>query len=396
MQAIILAAGEGTRLRPFTMSKPKVMLPVGNKPILAYVVKALVENGLNDIIMVVGYRKERIMSFFGDGSKFGAKITYVVQEKQLGTAHALVHVKNLVKEDFVLVAGDNIIDKETVSRIIQHDNNPSVLVTESELPSKYGVITIENDRVTSITEKPERRIGNIINTGVYHFNKDIFQLMEEGVKAGKYGITQVLQGKIEDVRLEAVRTDGRWNDAVYPWDLIKLNETALDLHGQEISGMIDQGVTMKGPISIGAGSRIRAGTYLEGPIVIGEGCDIGPSVAIFPSTSIGNSVEIGPFTSIHNSIIMNNVRIGSHSHVGNAVIDDGVSIKGALSAFVGPAHVKVEGEFFKVEEIGTMIGEDTLICSRVVLTPGSIIGAGCRIGDGATVRGNLENKSVVI
>ena len=160
--------------------------------------------------------------------------------------------------------------------------------------------------------------------------------------------------------------------------------------------MIDQGVTIKGPVSLGAGSHIRAGTYLEGPLVIGEGCDIGPSVAIFPSTSIGNSVEIGPFTSIHNSIVMNNVRIGSHSHLGNAVIDDGVSIKGSLSAFVGAAHVKVEGEFFKVEEIGAMIGEDTLICSRVVLTPGSIIGAGCRIGDGATIRGNLENKSVVI
>ncbi len=182
MQAIILAAGEGTRLRPFTMSKPKVMLPIGNKPILAYVVKALVEKDLKDIIMVVGYRKERIMSFFGDGSKFGAKITYVVQEKQLGTAHALLYVKKLVKEDFVLVAGDNIIDKETVSRIIQHDKNPSVLVTESELPSKYGVITVENDRVSSIIEKPERKIGNIINTGVYHFNKDIFNMVEEEVK----------------------------------------------------------------------------------------------------------------------------------------------------------------------------------------------------------------------
>jgi glucose-1-phosphate thymidylyltransferase len=396
MQAIILAAGEGTRLRPFTMSKPKVMLPIGNKPILAYVVKALVENGLKDIIMVVGYRKERIMSFFSDGSKFGAKITYVVQEKQLGTAHALLHVKNLVKEDFVLVAGDNIIDKETVSRIIQHDKNPSVLVTESELPSKYGVITVENDRVSSIIEKPERKIGNIINTGVYHFNKDIFNMVEEEVRSGRYGITQVLQSKIDDIRLEAVRTDGRWNDAVYPWDLIKLNETALDLHGQELSGMIEPGVTIKGPVSIGAGSRIRAGTYLEGPVVIGEGCDIGPFVTIFPSTSIGNSVEIGPFTSIHNSLIMNSVKIGSHSHLGNAVIDDGVSIKGALSAFVGPAHVKVEGEFFKVEEIGAMIGEDTLICSRVVLMPGSIIGASCRIGDGATIRGNLENKSVVI
>jgi glucose-1-phosphate thymidylyltransferase len=109
MQAIILAAGEGTRLRPFTMSKPKVMLPIGNKPILAYVVKALVDNGLNEIIIVVGYKKERIMSFFSDGSKFGAKITYVIQDKQLGTAHALLHVKPFIKEDFILLSGDNII-----------------------------------------------------------------------------------------------------------------------------------------------------------------------------------------------------------------------------------------------------------------------------------------------
>jgi NDP-sugar pyrophosphorylase family protein len=160
--------------------------------------------------------------------------------------------------------------------------------------------------------------------------------------------------------------------------------------------MIEPGVTLKGPVKIGAGSRIRSGTYIEGPVVIGEGCDIGPYVSIFPSTSIGNSVEIGPFNSIHNSLIMNSVKIGPHSHLGNAVIDEGVSIQGALSAFVGPAHVRVEGEFFKVDEIGAMIGEDTQINARVVLSPGSIVGAGCRIGDGATVRGNLDNKSVVI
>ena len=96
MQAIILAAGEGTRLRPFTMSKPKVMLPIGNKPILAYVVKALVENGLKEIIMVVGYKKERIMSFFGDGSKFGAKITYDLDLTRDGAVPVLGFLKTSV------------------------------------------------------------------------------------------------------------------------------------------------------------------------------------------------------------------------------------------------------------------------------------------------------------
>lgn len=395
MQAIILAAGEGTRLRPFTMSKPKVMLPIGNKPILAYVVKSLVDNGLKEIIIVVGYKKERIMSFFGDGSKFGAKITYVTQEKQLGTAHALLQVKHLIKESFVLVSGDNIIDKESVSRIIHH-NNPAVLVTESEQPSKYGVIELEDDHVVNIIEKPERKIGNIINTGVYRFDKDIFTMVENGVKDGVYGITEMLRLGITELRLDAVRTDKGWNDAVYPWDLIKLNETALDMHGQEISGIIEPGVTIKGAVIVGTGSRIRSGTYIEGPVVIGEGCDIGPYVAIFPSTSIGNSVEVGPFTSIHNSLIMNSVSIGSHSHLGNVVVDDGVTIKGALSAYIGQAQVEVEGELFKLEEIGGMVGEDTSIGASVVLKPGTIIGTGCRIGDGATIRGNLENKSVVI
>jgi glucose-1-phosphate thymidylyltransferase len=221
-------------------------------------------------------------------------------------------------------------------------------------------------------------------------------MIEEGVKSGMYGITQVLRSNIKNIKLDAIRTNKGWSDAVYPWDLIKLNEKFLELHGQEISGIVEPGVVLKGPVRIGTGSRIRTGTYLQGPVVIGNGCDIVPHVAIFPSTSIGNNVQIGPFTSINNSLIMNSVKIGSHSHLGNAVIDDGVSIKGALSAFVGPAHVRVEGEFFKVEEIGAMIGEDTRIHSRVVLTPGSIIGAGCRIGDGATIRGNLENKSVVI
>jgi glucose-1-phosphate thymidylyltransferase len=395
MQAVILAAGEGTRLRPFTMSKPKVMLPVGNKPILAYVLKALVDNGLSEIIIVVGYKKERIMSFFGDGSKFGAKITYIVQEKQLGTAHALLHVKNLIKGDFILVAGDNIIDKESVSRIIR-DDRPAVLVTESEQPSKYGVIDLDDDRVVSIIEKPERRIGNIINTGVYKFNKEIFIMAEEGVKSGLYGITQMLRSKLGEFKLDAIRTEKGWNDAVFPWDLIKLNEMALDMRSQQISGIIEPGVTIKGAVVIGTGSRIRSGTYIEGPVVIGEGCDIGPFVSIFPSTSIGNSVEIQPFTSIHNSLIMNGVSIGSHSHLGNVVIDDGVSIKGALSAFIGQAQIEVEGEFFKLDKIGAMIGEDTAIGSSVVLRPGTIIGAGCKIGDGATIRGNLDNKSVVI
>ena len=111
MKAVILAAGEGMRLRPLTVSEPKVMIPVANRPILEYVVEALVGNDIEDIVIVVGYRKERIMSHFEDGKKFGAKIEYVVQEKQLGNAHALACAKDRLSEDFVVLPGDNIVDK---------------------------------------------------------------------------------------------------------------------------------------------------------------------------------------------------------------------------------------------------------------------------------------------
>jgi len=104
-QAIILAAGEGQRLRPFTAAKPKVMLPVANKPILEYVVRALAGNNIRDIVLVVGYRKDKVMSYFGDGHDFGVRIRYVEQRQQLGTAHALRQAEDLAAEEFLVISG---------------------------------------------------------------------------------------------------------------------------------------------------------------------------------------------------------------------------------------------------------------------------------------------------
>lgn len=396
MKAVVLAAGEGTRLRPFTVSRPKVMIPVGNRPILEYVISALVDNGIHDIVLVVGYRKETIMSHFADGKKFGARITYAVQEKQLGTAHALTMAKQHLNEDFLVVAGDNLIDSRTISDLVGCRRGPAILVTESEMPSKYGVVQIEGNKVIGIVEKPEGRIGNIISTGIYCFNKDLLRIVGEGVSGGEIGITHILQSLVPRMNLSAFHTTGKWIDAVYPWDLIAVNAAALTIHGQEIAGTVESGVTMKGSVSIGAGTRVRSGTYIEGPVTIGEGCDIGPSVTILPSTSVGNGVQIDSFSLLSNCLVMNNVDIGSHSHVSHSVLDDGVKIATGLAAPAGTAFARVEDEFFRLERVGSLIGEGTEIGAEVVISPGSIVGAGCRVGSGVRVTGNLENKSVVV
>lgn len=396
MKAVVLAAGEGTRLRPFTVSRPKVMIPVGNRPILAYVISALVDNGIRDIVLVVGYRKETIMSYFADGKKFGARVTYAVQEKQLGTAHALAIAKQHLNEDFLVVAGDNLIDSRTISDLVGCKRGPAILVTESEMPSKYGVVQVESNKVVRIVEKPEGRVGNIISTGIYCFNRDLLRIVEDGVSNGKIGITHVLQTLVPRMDLPAVHTTGKWIDAVYPWDLIRVNAAALTVRGQEIVGTVESGVTIKGSVSVGAGTRIRSGTYIEGPVTIGEGCDIGPSVTILPSTSIGNGVQIDSFSLLSNCLVMNNVDIGSHSHLSHSVLDDGVRVATGLAAPAGCAFARVEDEFFKLERVGGLIGEGTEIGAGVVVSPGSIVGAGCRIGSGVRVTGNLENKSVVV
>src|SRR5881396_1030688 len=165
MKAVILAAGEGARMGPFTASVPKVMIPVGNRPLLEYVVQALAENGVRDLIFVVGYRRERIQSHFQDGKAFGAHITYVTQTKQLGTAHAIWEARGHLEDPFIVLNGSNMVDARFVEDLLAAAPKPAVLITQSERPQSYGVVTVRGKELVAITEKPAEVISNLINTG---------------------------------------------------------------------------------------------------------------------------------------------------------------------------------------------------------------------------------------
>src|SRR5205823_13068554 len=128
VKAVILAAGEGARMGPFTASVPKVMIPVGNRPPLESVVQALVENGVRDLVFVVGYRRERIQSHFQDGKAFHARITYVTQAKQLGTAHAIAEARPHLDESFVVLNGSNMVDSRFVEALLGNAAKPAVLI----------------------------------------------------------------------------------------------------------------------------------------------------------------------------------------------------------------------------------------------------------------------------
>jgi len=394
MKAVILAAGEGKRLRPFTETIPKVMLPVANKPVLEYVVDAVKKSGITEIILVVGYKKEVIMEYFKDFKK--TKITYVVQDKQLGTAHALLQAKNQIKDSFIVLAGDNIIDQRSISRLIKDDSKYSILIKEHPHPSKYGVVFVEKGKLKEIVEKPSEELGKFISTGIYKLPNSIFNKIKELTSQGIYDLTSVIQSLLDKgENINTIVADS-WMDIVYPWDIILLNETMIHDAPSSVSGVIEKGVTMKGDVSVGKDTTIYSGCYIVGPAIIGEGCEIGPNACIFPSTTIGNNSVIHPFSQVRNSVIMDDVHIGSCSFIKNSIIGRGSIIENNFSSIDGTSTIEIEGEFKKLDKIGVMIGEDCNIGSNVVIEPGKIIGRKCKITPMKRIMDNIPSNSKVM
>jgi len=388
-QAIILAAGEGQRLRPFTVSRPKTMLSIAGKPILRYVVESLAKNGIRNIVLVVGYRKEEVFDYMGSGDQFGVGITYVTQKKQLGTAHALAQAKEVAEDEFLVLPGDNLIEAETIAPFVTIKPG-AVLVKRVDSPQRYGVVTIDSGMVTGITEKPGEAGSNIVNTGIYAFAREIFNFVGPVLDIPDALNDMIARGHT----INAIETDGTWLDVVYPWDILGLNDAVLPKIEASLGGTVETGVSLKGQVSVGKDTVIRSNSYIAGPVVIGSGCDIGPNVCILSATSIGDNVVISPFSGIDNSVIGNDVNIGPGCIIQDSVIDEGCVIKGNFTACSSQSEIRIDDEYHTVN-VGAMLGEGCSLGNNVVAEPGVIVGNNCQIQALKLIRGRLPDKSLV-
>ena len=388
-QAIILAAGEGQRLRPFTSLRPKVMLPIANKPILLYVIEALAEAGLRQIIMVVGYRREEIQDYFGSGKKFGVNIKYVMQKTQIGTANALKQAKNMANTRFLVLPGDNIIEADTILPLLTTSSN-TIVVKSQENVSRYGVITVEQGKATRIVEKPEVKISYLVNTGIYTLNRDIFPFIEQ-----ENDLPQAIQRMIDQgYSFTALETKATWLDTVYPTDILHLNEIMLTRLPATTAGIIEGGATIKGKVSIGKETTIKANSYLVGPIVIGDNCEIGPSACIFPFTSIGDNVIISPFCQIKNSVIGNGVTIGSNCNIQDSVIAPGCTIGNGLITRSQEITVLTDKESYRAK-LGALLGDRCDLEDNIVIHPGISLGVGTKVKAMKIITENIPEGSLV-
>lgn len=402
MQAIVLAAGEGSRMRPLTLSRPKVMVPIGGRPFLDHVVDRAMEAGVIRFVFVVGYRSEVIIDHFGDGNEFGADIEYVVQSEQLGTGHALMMAEDMATDRFLVLNGDVLADLPSLKRFLEIKGD-AVAAKRVADPSRYGVFEVDGDRLRSVVEKSRSPPSDLANAGIYLFRKTIFEALRGVNKSvrGEVELTDginVLVSRGEEVRVVEIED---WIEVGRPWDVLEANKILLSEIDRRIEGNVEPGATLSGNVIIGEGSRVRSGSYIVGPVVIGKDCDIGPNCFIRAHTCIGDRVRIGNAVEIKNSAIMDNTNVAHLSYVGDSVIGSKCNFgAGTIVANLrhDDANIKsfIKGE--KVDsgrrKLGAIVGDDVKTGINSSVYPGTVIEPGYRGRPSEVIRGHIEVRSL--
>jgi glucose-1-phosphate thymidylyltransferase len=363
---------------------------------------ALSKNDIKDIIIIVGYQKERIMNHFGNGIDFAVNISYIDQDAQLGTAHAIKLAQPYVGEKFMVLNGDNLIDKETISELLRGDSGDiSILSVSRKHITGYGVVLLEKGKVSRIVEKPREKISNLVNTGIYIFSTSIFGQIDETPISdmGEYAITDTIQKMIEKgTSVTNITTQRTWIDAVHSWDLLKANSVVLGkIEEMKIIGSVEKGAVIIGDVAIGDNSVIRSGSYIVGPVIIGKNCSIGPNTTILPSTAVGDHCSISSLTEIENSIIMNDTRIGTGSYISNSIIGSNNIIGPHFVTEVGKnLNIEMKGILHHADELGSVIGDNNIIRHSVLVRAGKMISSGCSVDSGSKIVKDIPQDSIVI
>jgi len=406
MDAVVLAAGEGTRLRPLTSTRPKPMLSVAGKPILEWNLEALDAAGVGKAVIVVGYHREKIVDHFG--KKFGGvSVDYVEQKEQLGTGHAVACAKGRVSGSFIVMNGDVLASERLIERAVGDfegkNADAGVSLAKVEEPKNYGVAEVAKGLVKSLKEKPEKPKSDLANAGVYVFREEVFDLLQKLEKSTRleYELTDAIQEYITRGKVSATVSEDEWIDVGLPWHLLDANEIMLKRMDLKPSpkAKIEEGAKLVGPVHVGAGTEIRNGCYIIGPAFIGENCLLGPNNFIRPHTTIGSNCHIGSHVEIKNTLIMDNSNIPHLSYVGDSILGENIN----LGAGTNIANLRFDDAEVKVEikktihgsgrrKFGAIIGDNVKTGVNVSIMPGRAIYPGAYVAAGSVVENTIYTE----
>ncbi len=357
LQTVLMAGGQGTRLRPLTSNQPKPMVQVVNRPLMEYIIELLNRQGLREIIVTLQFLPTLIANYFGDGSSWGVNMIYVTEESPLGTAGSVKNAKSFISNTFLVVSGDALTDIDFLEAIEFHrNNNAAVTIVLKEVPNplEFGiVITDSSGRITKFLEKPGwgEVFSDTINTGIYIIEPEILDYIPDD---GPYDFSRDLFPKLlkDGFPMYGFVTDGYWCD-------IGNIEQYLTAHRDILDGKVNikiPGHELENKIWVGDGTEIDDSAIVKGPVVIGNHVKVEPGTKLREYSVIGNNVVIKRDNFIHRSVVMDNSYIGPACHIRGTVIGRNCDIKSGV----------------RIDE-GAVIGEDCLIGENAIINQGVLI-----------------------
>ncbi|MCW6037311.1 glucose-1-phosphate thymidylyltransferase [Spirulina subsalsa FACHB-351] len=358
MKALILSGGKGTRLRPITYTGAKQLVPVANKPVLWYGIEAIVRAGITDLGLIISPETgEEVKTKTGDGSQFGAKITYILQEHPLGLAHAVQVAQPFLGNDpFLMYLGDNLIEEDLgkfVDQFTQQNLDALVLLRQVPDPRAFGVAKLDPaGNLLGVVEKPEIPPSNLALVGIFFFTAVVHEAIAKinPSQRGELEITDAIQTLInQQYTVQARELQGWWLDTGGKDDLLEANRIILDSYlTTHIEGQLDDQSRIMGRVQIGKGTTLIHCT-VRGPAIIGQNCHL-ENCFVGPHSSIGNNVTLID-TDIDHSMILEGAQI---TNIHQRIIDSVIGQRAQLT--ITPRRPKA---------LRFLIGDDC----RVELTP---------------------------
>ncbi len=413
MIGIVLAAGEGTRMRPLTYTRPKVLLPVADRRLVDFSVAALLEAGVDELVVVTEYFAEKVERYLESRYGDDVNITFVRQGEPLGTAHAVyVAWTEVEPDDTVIVAnGDMVYESRMVLEAVkEHSTVATMALVEVDDPSEFGVVSIDEDGfVSDLVEKPapDEAPSNLANAGVYVLEPEFGEYLEEVKPSprGEFEITDALLDAAEDKELRGVAYDGYWSDVGRPWDLLDANAWVLEneMPRPYVEGVVSENAVIEGPVWIEEGAEVGPGVVIKGPTYVGPGCEIGPNCYVRPATTFMADVRIGQAVEVKNSVIMEGTNVSHLSYVGDSVIGAGCNL-GAGTVIANLRHdeksvkVVVKGELEDTgrRKFGAVIADGVKTGINTSILPGRKLGPNSATAPGTVVRKNVPAGKMLV
>lgn len=328
MKALILSGGKGTRLRPLTYTGAKQLVPVANKPILWYGIESIVASGIREIGIIISPETgEEVKATTGSGERFGASITYILQQSPAGLAHAVKVAQPFLGDSpFIMYLGDNIIESELqpfLESFKQQQLDGLIMLRRVPNPSAFGVAKLDaSGRVLQLVEKPKQPPSNLALVGIYFFSSAIHEAIAEIQPSarGELEITDAIQRLIDgQKKVEACTLEGWWLDTGKKDDLLEANRIILDTRlTPSVRGEVDERSKIIGRVQIGAGTRV-INSSIRGPAIVGSDCYL-ENCFIGPYSSIADRVTLIEADLEHSVILQGATIAGIHQRIVDSVI----------------------------------------------------------------------------